>query len=105
VPGLIDTARINPERVRELRSAARVVASVAELRQAARDARERPDELSAERQHLAAAMFFEPGGATARGVAVAYELLDLPAPQRAAQPIRAEQASPLRDERIYATRT
>src|SRR6185436_13158913 len=77
-PGLIEASRINPERVRELRRAARVVRNVDELRSAARDARERPHEMSGERQRLAAAMFFEPGSATTRGVATAYDLLDLP---------------------------
>jgi hypothetical protein len=107
VPGLIETARINPDRVRELRSAARVVGSVDELRRAARDARECPHELSAERQRLAAAMFFEPGSATTRGVAVAYELLELPALAPAAAcsaaAVRAQRATG--DGQIYATRT
>jgi len=79
-PGLIEAARINPERVRELRSAARVVCNVDQLRGAVRDARERPHALSVERQRLAATMFFEPGRATARGVGVVYDLLDLPGP-------------------------
>jgi CDP-glycerol glycerophosphotransferase (TagB/SpsB family) len=77
VPKLIETARINPERVRELRSAARVVGSVDELTEAARDARERPHALSVERQRVAAAMFHAPGGATDRAVAAAYDLLAL----------------------------
>jgi CDP-Glycerol:Poly(glycerophosphate) glycerophosphotransferase len=102
VPGLIEAARINPERVRQLRSAARVVCNVDQLRSAARDARERPTELSAERQRLAATMFFEPDSATARGVAVAYDLLDLPEPAADAVPA---DARPRGDERIYATRS
>jgi len=107
VPGLIEAARINPERVRELRSAARVVSSVDELRGAARAARARPQELSAERQRLAAAMFFEPGSATARGVAALYDLIDLPEP--AADPARRSGDAALAHtrpgaERIYATR-
>lgn len=77
VPGLIETARINPERVRELRSAARVVSSVGGLKDAARDAREQPHALSAERRRLAAAMFHAPGGATGRALAAAYDLLEL----------------------------
>jgi hypothetical protein len=107
VPGLIETARINPERVRQLRSAARLVSSVDELRGAARDAREQPQHLSAERQRLAATMFFEPGSATARGVGVAYELLDLPAPgpADARGAVTTPLSRPTRDDRIYATRT
>ena len=77
VPKLIETARINPERVRELRSAARVVSNVDELTAAARDARERPHALSVERQRVASAMFHAPGGATDRAVAAAYDLLAL----------------------------
>jgi CDP-Glycerol:Poly(glycerophosphate) glycerophosphotransferase len=106
-PGLVEVARINPERVRELRSAARVVLGVDGLRQAARDARERPHELSAARQRLAAAMFFEPGTATARAIAVAYELLDLPAlPRQAEEGLpHVHPARAAGDERVYATRT
>jgi CDP-Glycerol:Poly(glycerophosphate) glycerophosphotransferase len=124
-PGLVEVARINPERVRELRSAARVVLGADGLRQAARDARERPHELSAERLRIAAAMFFEPGTATARAVAVAYELLELPAlgHSEAEQLLRhssgqaprasSGQAAPRHvhaaraagDDRIYATRS
>ena len=77
VPKLIETARINPERVRELRSAARVVGNVSELKAAAHDARERPHALSVERQRVASAMFHAPGGATDRAVAAAYDLLAL----------------------------
>jgi GT2 family glycosyltransferase len=77
VPGLIETARINPERVRQLRRAARVVGSVGELKAAADDAREHPHALSVERQRTASAMFHAPGGATDRAVAAAYDLLAL----------------------------
>ena len=77
VPGLIAVARINPDRVRELRSAAAVVADVDQLRRAVRDALERPERLTAERRDLASRMFFDPGGATSRAVAAVYELLDL----------------------------
>jgi CDP-glycerol glycerophosphotransferase (TagB/SpsB family) len=77
VPQLIEIARINPERVRELRSAARVVTSVDELTQAARDTRERPQALSVERRRVAAAMFHAPGGATDRALAAVYDLLAL----------------------------
>jgi GT2 family glycosyltransferase len=77
VPQLIAIARINPDRVRELRSAARVVSTIDELREAARDARERPDAQSVDRQRIASAMFHAPGGATDRAVAAAYDLLAL----------------------------
>jgi CDP-glycerol glycerophosphotransferase (TagB/SpsB family) len=76
-PELIRTARINPERVRQLRGAAHVVSTVQGLVDAAGNARTRPHELSAERRRLASAMFHAPGGATDRAVAVAYDLLAL----------------------------
>ncbi len=76
-PGLVEAARINPERVRELRRAAQVVHSVDALRRVVRESGARRDDLSAERRHLASTMFFEPGGATARAVAAAYDLLAL----------------------------
>ncbi len=77
-PRLIETARINPERVRELRSVARVVANAGELAEAAREALARACELSVERRRLAASMFYAPGGATERAVGAAYDLLALP---------------------------
>jgi CDP-glycerol:poly(glycerophosphate) glycerophosphotransferase len=77
VPQLIETARINPEKVRELRRAAQVVDTIAGLSGALRDALAHPERLSSERRALAAAMFFEPGGATARAIAAAYDLIDL----------------------------
>jgi GT2 family glycosyltransferase len=76
-PQLIETARINPERVRELRGAARVVASIGELVDAARQARRQPYEQSLERRRLASSMFYAPGGATDRAVDAAYDLLAL----------------------------
>jgi hypothetical protein len=76
-PDLIETARINPTRVRELRRAARVVTNVDELKEAAREAREQPRTRGEERRRLAAAMFHAPGGATDRAVATAYDLLSL----------------------------
>jgi hypothetical protein len=52
-------------------------------------------------------MFFEPGSATTRGVAVAYELLDLPAlaPAAAHSAIAVRDERPTGDRQIYATRT
>ena len=76
-PQLIEAARINPDRVRELRAAARVVTHVGELAEASRAALERPHEQSLERRRLAASMFHAPGGATDRALAAAYDLLAL----------------------------
>ncbi|MGH9142216.1 MAG: bifunctional glycosyltransferase/CDP-glycerol:glycerophosphate glycerophosphotransferase [Vicinamibacterales bacterium] len=76
-PGLIEAARINPERVRQLRGAARVVANVDELAVAAREALDRTSDLSVERRRLASSMFYAPGSATDRAVGAAYDLLAL----------------------------
>jgi hypothetical protein len=77
VPGLVEAARINPEKVVLLRSAADVVATPADLAAAARRALAEPDRLSGERRRVAAEMFHEPGTATARAVSLVRELLAL----------------------------
>lgn len=75
-PGLIEAARINPDKVALLRSAATVVSTLEELVTAARHAVGQPDSLSRDRQRVAAAMFFEPGTATDRAVALVRQMLD-----------------------------
>jgi hypothetical protein len=75
VPGLVDAARINPEKVALLRSAGTVVSGLNELRAAACAELANPDRLSNERRRVAAEMFHEPGNATARAVAAVHELL------------------------------
>ena len=82
-PGLVEAARINPEKVALLRSAATVVRDVDELAAAARAEIAQPGRLSSERVRVAAEMFHEPGQATARAVAVIRDLLAAP---RRAQP-------------------
>ena len=69
-PGLIEAARINPEKVALLRSAARVVSSVDELVAAAKEETASPARLSAERRRVAGEVFYQPGGATERAVAL-----------------------------------
>ncbi len=80
-PDLPRVARINPERIALLRSAARVVAHAGDVGPAALE--ELGDRrLSTRRLAIAAALFHEPGTATGRALAVVYELLALPpAPQ------------------------
>lgn len=78
-PALVEHARINPEKVALLQSAARVVHEPASLADAAREELRRPARLSAARRRIAEEMFFRPGDATASVAAVIYELLDLPA--------------------------
>lgn len=76
-PGLVETARINPDKVRLLRSAAIVVADPAALRGALELATTRPDVLAHERRRVAGQVFHGPGSATARALHVVYELLEL----------------------------
>lgn len=75
-PGLVESARINPEKVALLRSAARVVSTVDELTAAAAAELSAPGRLSRERQRVAGAMFHEPGTATARAMALIRRLLE-----------------------------
>ena len=65
-PDLLEAARINPEKVALLRSAATVVRDVEALAAAARAELARPGRLSTERRRVAGEMFHEPGHATAR---------------------------------------
>ena len=76
VPDLIEAARINPERVEQLRSAATVVGTVDDLAAAATRELADAGRLSHARRRIASDMFFEPGHATARAVALVREMLD-----------------------------
>jgi hypothetical protein len=76
-PDLERVARINPERIAALRSAACVVTDAAEVGRAANDEMARPQRLAAERAAVSRPLFHEPGTATDRALLVAYELLDL----------------------------
>jgi hypothetical protein len=80
VPGLVEAARINPEKVALLRSAATAVRTVEELAAAAQGELARPGRLSDARRRVASEMFFEPGTATSRAVAVVRQLIDAPTP-------------------------
>lgn len=79
-PDLARHARINPEKVAQLRSAATVVASPGELARAVCAALADPAARSSDRRHVAGEMFFRPGTATARALALAYELIALHPP-------------------------
>jgi CDP-glycerol glycerophosphotransferase (TagB/SpsB family) len=74
-PGLTAAARINPEKVALLRSVAAVVTNVGQLIAAAHDSIAAPNRLSHGRRQVAAAMFFEPGTATDRAVALVRDML------------------------------
>ena len=78
-PGLVEAARINPDKVALLRAAATVVRDAAGLADAVRDALASPRAASQQRARAASEVFYDPGGATARALGLVYELIDLPA--------------------------
>ena len=78
VPELLETARINPDKVALLRSAALVVATLPELAAAVPQALADPSSRHSERQRAAAEVFHLPGGATDRALRLVYEMLHLP---------------------------
>ena len=75
-PGLTAAARINPEKVIMLRSAATVVDAPGDLPRAIARDLANPMRLSSARQRVAREMFYEPGSATDRAVALLHELID-----------------------------
>jgi hypothetical protein len=85
-PGLVDAARINPEKVALLRSAATVVSSAGALAAVAWAELAQPGRLSNERRRVAEEMFHEPGTATARAVTIIRDLLA--ASMRRVQPVQ-----------------
>lgn len=95
-PGLAEAARINTDKIALLRSAAAVVRTCDELKEAARLALAQPSARSRDRQRVAREMFHDPGHATTRAVALINDILTLrPAPSGLAQGSRAD-AHPLR---------
>jgi len=76
-PDLARIARINPEKIALLRSAAMVVRDQRELLTAAHDSLRSPGTLSAQRRRVAGDMFYRPGTATERALATCYALLGL----------------------------
>ena len=79
-PDLAAVARINPEKIALLRSAATVVRTPAELVEAARDAIVAPGALSEARRRVANDIFYRAGSATERALALCYSVMDLTAP-------------------------
>ena len=82
-PELIRKARINPDKVTLLRSAADVVADSSDVAPAVTRALTNPSTRSERRRAIAADLFFAPGGATARAATCIYDLLELEAPRLA----------------------
>ena len=74
-PDLAREARINPEKIALLRSAAAVVETVEDLVRVVHAELARPGRLSSARKRVASDVFYRPGTATDRAVALALELL------------------------------
>jgi hypothetical protein len=79
-PQLIGRARVNPQKVELLRSAAEVVAGADAIGPAVRQALAWPGRQSERRKAIAGHLFYGPGGATTRAAQCFYELLALSAP-------------------------
>jgi hypothetical protein len=84
-PDLARVARINPERIALLRSAAQVVANASAVGAAALDELEHPERHREARERISRALFYEPGSATQRALDVVYGLLELE-PQQLTRP-------------------
>jgi hypothetical protein len=76
-PDLARVARINPDKIALLRSAARVVTSADEVGPAALAELGNRDRLSGARRAVVHDMFYEPGTATERALEMVYDLLEL----------------------------
>ena len=84
---LASAARINPEKIALLRSAALVAHDRESLREAVLTSLADPSAQSAARRRVAAQVFYRPGSATERALRLVYELLELePAPLAAGMP-------------------
>jgi CDP-glycerol glycerophosphotransferase len=79
-PDLPRAARINPEKIAQLRSAATVVRTASELAAAVVSGLAQPEALSAERRRVAQTLFHDPGQATARALDLLRGLLHPSAP-------------------------
>lgn len=86
-PDLARVARINPQKQQLLRSAARVVCHADDVGPAALEELAHLDRRSAQRRAVADEMFYEPGTATDRALAIVYELLELPLPDTGTAPV------------------
>jgi CDP-Glycerol:Poly(glycerophosphate) glycerophosphotransferase len=78
-PDLIEHANINPQKVRQLRSAAAVARDSRQVVECVLQALREPGHLANERAHIASSLFYKPGTATDRAIAHLYQLLELPA--------------------------
>jgi glycosyltransferase involved in cell wall biosynthesis len=79
-PDLVAHARINREKVQQLREAADVVRTSTEVPDAVAAALAAPSRRSHVRRRVAETMFYRAGTATERATALLYDFLELPAP-------------------------
>lgn len=79
-PELVRKARINPEKVRLLRSGASVVGRASELAGAVRLGLSDPLALSTRRRQIADDLFYRPGSASLRAASAIYDVLELGLP-------------------------
>jgi hypothetical protein len=86
-PELIVRARVSRDKVALLRSAADVVADPAGVAAAVGLSLADPRPHSARRRAISSDLFYCPGGATERAVRCVYELLALPLPEPAGDPL------------------
>jgi hypothetical protein len=91
-PALIERAGINPEKVHRLRAAADVAPDAGRAVAAVMQGLRAPGRLSVERRRTAADLFYRPGTATDRAVALIYQLIELPLPSDAPEMSRLDQA-------------
>jgi CDP-glycerol:poly(glycerophosphate) glycerophosphotransferase len=82
-PDFAKKARINPEKVEWLRSAATLAANPSEAARAVVRELTTPSPLGAARRRVAANVFHQPGSAAARAATLVYDILNLPAPAAA----------------------
>jgi CDP-glycerol glycerophosphotransferase (TagB/SpsB family) len=78
-PELLAGAAINPEKVRQIRAAADVATDARSATEAIVRALRRPERYSPERHEVAGKLFYRPGTATDRAVALLYHLIGLTA--------------------------
>lgn len=79
-PELLEHSGVNPEKVRQLRAGADVVATAGDVSEAVTAGLRNPGRHSHVRRRTAGEMFYQAGTATDRAVALMYQFLDLEAP-------------------------
>jgi hypothetical protein len=87
-PRLLERAQVSADKIGRLRAGAEVVSSPSEVPDAVVGSLAQPQRHAAARRSTAAALFYRPGTATDRAVALIYGLLNLPAPRRIESPRR-----------------